>query len=101
MESFSVQIDRVLHEPTRLRIAGFLAQCGGSATFVATRKALGIKHINSLAVHARVLQDAGYVEASRQFVDRRPQTRFLLTATGRNALARYRDMINRATEAAE
>src|SRR5438445_627679 len=43
----------------------------------------------NLSVHARKLEDAGYVTCSKTFENRRPRTDYRLTARGRQALGRY------------
>jgi DNA-binding PadR family transcriptional regulator len=40
-------------------------------------------------VHARKLEDAGYVRCTKSFVGRQPRTEFKLTPTGRRALESY------------
>jgi len=43
----------------------------------------------NLSVHARKLEDAGYVRCTKSFVGRQPRTEFKLTAAGRRALETY------------
>lgn len=43
----------------------------------------------NLGGHLGKLLAAGYVEDEKRFVDRRPQTRYRLTAAGRRALLRH------------
>jgi DNA-binding MarR family transcriptional regulator len=43
----------------------------------------------NLSVHARKLEDAGYIACSKGFADRIPRTEYRLTAAGRKALERY------------
>ena len=45
----------------------------------------------NLSVHARKLEDAGYVACTKSFEGRLPRTEYQLTATGRKALERYLD----------
>lgn len=82
-------IDRVIHERVRLGIVSALAGTP-SMSFVELKNALGITDGN-LSVHARRLEQAGYVECKKGYADRVPKTEFRLTARGRNALARYLD----------
>jgi DNA-binding PadR family transcriptional regulator len=42
-------------------------------------------------VHARKLEDAGYVLCEKRFEGRVPKTEFSLTTSGRRALERYID----------
>ena len=43
----------------------------------------------NLSVHARKLEDAGYLVCSKSFAGRLPRTEYRLTASGRRALERY------------
>jgi DNA-binding MarR family transcriptional regulator len=45
----------------------------------------------NLSVHARKLEEAGYVTCTKVFEDRIPKTTYRLTAAGRRALDRYLD----------
>lgn len=45
----------------------------------------------NLSVHARKLEEAGYVACHKSFEGRMPRTDYTLTATGRKALERYLD----------
>jgi DNA-binding transcriptional ArsR family regulator len=45
----------------------------------------------NLSVHARKLEDAGYITCAKRFEGRVPKTEFRLTAAGRRALERYID----------
>lgn len=45
----------------------------------------------NLSVHARKLEEAGYVACSKSFEGRMPKTEFRLTADGRRAFERYVD----------
>src|SRR5947199_9682581 len=43
----------------------------------------------NLSVHARKLEDAGYIACSKSFEGRMPKTEYALTASGRKALEKY------------
>ena len=43
----------------------------------------------NLSVHARKLEEGGYVECIKRFVDRMPLTEYRLTSQGRSAFATY------------
>jgi len=45
----------------------------------------------NLSVHARKLEDAGYVTMKKSFAGRTPLTEYKITAAGRKALERYLD----------
>jgi len=83
----AVALDPVIHERVRLAIVSALA-VNHELSFNDLKKLLEITDGN-LSVHARKLEDAGYVRCSKSFVGRQPRTAFKLTAAGRNALEGY------------
>jgi DNA-binding transcriptional ArsR family regulator len=80
-------LDRVIHERLRLAIVSALA-VHEVMTFNELRTALDASDGN-LSVHARKLEEAGYVACKKGFDGRIPRTEFRLTAAGRRALERY------------
>ena len=84
-----VELDRVIHERVRLAIVSALAG-SQSLSFNELKNLLQITDGN-LSVHARRLEDAGFVTSSKSFVDRVPHTEYQLTADGRRALDEYLD----------
>ncbi|MEP0393327.1 MAG: transcriptional regulator [Erythrobacter sp.] len=82
-------IDGVIHGRVRLSIMAYLSSVR-AADFGALKLHTGVTDGN-LSVHLRKLEDAGYVEAKKQFVGRRPQTLCSLTKFGRDAWIRYID----------
>ena len=80
-------LDRVIHERVRLGIVSALA-ASESLTFAELRRLLDATDGN-LSVHARRLEEAGYVACSKTFEDRVPRTEYRLTAEGRRAFERY------------
>lgn len=82
-------LDRLIHERMRLAIVSALAATE-SLGFNELKKLVGATDGN-LSVHARKLEDAGYVVCEKRFEGRVPKTEFRLTAEGREALERYVD----------
>ncbi len=80
-------LDRVIHERMRLGIVSALA-VNSSLTFNELKDLLGASDGN-LSVHARKLEEAGYLQCLKSFDGRVPRTEFRLTAGGRRALERY------------
>ena len=80
-------LDRLIHERVRLGIASALA-AGGPLGFTELRDLLGTTDGN-LSVHARKLEDAGYIDCEKSFAGRTPRTEYRLTKDGRRALERY------------
>jgi len=83
------EIDRMIHERLRLGIISALAT-HQSMTFNELKTTVKTSDGN-LSVHARKLEDAGYLRCSKSFAGRTPKTEYSLTATGRKALERYLD----------
>lgn len=84
-----VELDRVIHERVRLAIVSALAGAD-SLSFNELKDLLEITDGN-LSVHARRLEEAGFVTQEKSFVDRVPRTEYRLTAAGRRALDDYLD----------
>lgn len=82
-----MNLDRLIHERTRLAIISALA-VNTSLTFNELKELLGASDGN-LSVHARKLEDAGYVACTKSFAGRVPKTEYRLTAAGRRALEKY------------
>lgn len=82
-------LDRLIHERMRLGIVSALA-VKPSLSFTELK---GLMHTTdgNLSVHARKLEEAGYVTCTKSFEGRVPKTDYALTASGRKALERYLD----------
>ena len=83
----AVNLDQVIHERVRLAIISALA-VNELLTFNDLKTLLDVSDGN-LSVHARKLEDAGYVRCTKSFVGRQPRTEYKLTTTGRRALEAY------------
>lgn len=86
-EASAISLDRLIHERTRLGIISALA-VNNSLTFNELKQLLGATDGN-VSVHARKLEDAGYVACTKSFSGRVPKTEYRLTAAGRRALEKY------------
>ncbi len=84
-----VELDRVIHERVRLAIVSALAGAE-TLSFNELKDLLDITDGN-LSVHARRLEEAGFVACEKSFVNRVPRTEYTLTAAGRRALDEYLD----------
>jgi DNA-binding HxlR family transcriptional regulator len=80
-------LDRLIHERMRLAIVSGLA-VNESLSFNELKRLLDTTDGN-LSVHARKLEEAGYVTCSKTFEGRVPRTEYRLSAAGRRALERY------------
>jgi DNA-binding HxlR family transcriptional regulator len=85
--SSPVDLDRVIHERVRLGIVSALA-VSETMSFNELKAALDTSDGN-LSVHARRLEDAGYLTCEKSFDGRVPRTDYRLTPAGRKALQQY------------
>lgn len=81
------EVDRLVHERIRLGIVSALA-VNDCLSFNELKKLLKTTDGN-LSVHARKLEDAGYIDCKKSFEGRLPRTEYRLTGKGRTALQRY------------
>lgn len=80
-------LDKIIHERIRLGIVSALA-VNERLTFNELKQLLHTSDGN-VSVHARKLEDAGYLACTKSFEGRVPRTDYKLTAAGRKALERY------------
>lgn len=85
--SSALGIDRVVHERMRLAMIAALA-LNESLGFPDLKELLGATDGN-LIVHARRLEDAGYISCTKITEGRAARTIYRLTPAGRAALRRY------------
>ena len=83
----TAQLDRLIHDRTRLGIISALA-VNDSLSFSELKKLLKATDGN-LSVHARKLEEAGYVSCTKSFEGRVPKTTYRLSVAGRRAFERY------------
>ena len=91
--AFPAALDRLIHERIRLGIVSALA-AGDVLSFNDLKRLLDTTDGN-LSVHARKLEDAGYVECLKSFDGRTPKTEYRLTAAGHSALEAYLEQMER------
>ncbi len=89
-------VDRLIHEPSRLMIMAQLYVVQ-SADFTFLLHQTGMTPGN-LSAHLSKLEDAGYVEITKEFIERKPHTALALTRKGRNAFKQYRRDIKQIAE---
>jgi DNA-binding HxlR family transcriptional regulator len=88
-EESARSLDQLIHERTRLGIVSALA-VNTTLSFNDLKKLVGATDGN-LSVHARKLEDAGYISCTKSFAGRLPKTEYRLSPAGRKALERYLD----------
>jgi DNA-binding HxlR family transcriptional regulator len=86
-KSAAPNLDRLIHERLRLGIISALA-ANESLTFSDLKRLIDTTDGN-LSVHARKLEEAGYIACSKYFDGRLPKTEYTLTPAGRRALEKY------------
>jgi DNA-binding MarR family transcriptional regulator len=94
----ATSLDRLLHDRMRLGIVSALA-AADDMSFTDLKAALHATDGN-LSVHARKLEEAGYVSCEKTFAGRTPRTAYTLTASGRRALEKYLDHMDAIIRAA-
>ena len=85
----ALDLDRIIHERMRLGIVSALA-VNDHLSFNDLKKLLKTTDGN-LSVHARKLEEAGYIACEKYFEGRMPKTEYRLTPPGRGAFERYLD----------
>jgi DNA-binding transcriptional ArsR family regulator len=89
-------LDPVVHAPARLMILAYLAGVV-SADFTFLLSQTGLTRGN-LSTHISRLDEAGYVDVRKEFIDRVPRTLYTLTEEGRKAIQTYRENMGRVID---
>ncbi|MDG2461581.1 MAG: transcriptional regulator [Luminiphilus sp.] len=80
-------IDDLIHGRVRLAAMAYISGAG-EADFTSIKKAVDTSDGN-MSVHLRKLEEAGYLNVTKRFNARKPQTIYTLTDTGRKAWVQY------------
>jgi len=88
-ESGARALDQLIHERIRLGIVSALA-VNAVLSFTDLKQLLNTTDGN-LSVHARKLEEAGYIECAKSFDGRVPRTEYRLAPAGREAFESYLD----------
>ncbi len=81
------ELDRLIHERIRLGIVSALA-ANDTLTFADLKEILQATDGN-LSVHARKLEEAGYITVTKGYEAKKPRTEYSLSPTGKAALESY------------
>ena len=92
-ENQQVEIDKLIHEPARLKIIAQLYVVE-SADFLFLMSQTGLSQGN-VSGHLGKLEDAAYVKIEKGYIGKRPQTVISLTKVGRE---RFKEYINNMRE---
>jgi DNA-binding MarR family transcriptional regulator len=87
-------LDRIIHEPGRLIIVALLFAVD-RADFLYLQHETGM-HKGTLSSHISRLEEARYVEVTKTYRGKVPQTILRLTAAGRKAFEQYRRSLKQA-----
>jgi DNA-binding HxlR family transcriptional regulator len=98
VSAIATALDRLLHDRMRLGIVSALA-AAGALSFTDLKTSLNATDGN-LSIHARKLEEAGYVSCAKTFSGRTPRTEYRLTSVGRRALEKYLDHMDAIIRAA-
>jgi len=86
-ENQQVEIDKIIHEPARLKIIAQLYVVE-SADFLFLMRQTGLSQGN-VSGHLSKLENAAYVEIEKGYIGKRPQTIISLTKRGREMFKKY------------
>lgn len=89
-------VNRLIHEPSRLIIMAQLYVVQ-SADFLFLQNQTQMTPGN-LSAHLSKLEDAGYIEVTKEFIERKPHTALALTKKGRTAFKEYRRKVKQFIE---
>ena len=90
-------LDSAVHGPIRLGAMTAL-QIDGKLDFTTLKKRLQVTD-GSLGIHLQKLEEIKYIKSKKAFVGRRPKTTYRLTATGRKALIKYLESMQKLLDA--
>ena len=93
----SNDLDKVIHERMRLGIISALA-ANKKLSFTDLKNLLNTTDGN-ISVHARKLEEAGYLTCEKSFKGRMPLTEYAITKEGKTALERYLNHMEALIEA--
>ena len=88
------ELDRVIHEPGRLMVVALLFAVERS-DFLYLLHETGMNK-GTLSSHLSKLEEAGYIEVSKTYRGKVPQTLLRLTTSGRKAFDQYRRKLREA-----
>ncbi len=92
-------VERLVHEPARLVVLTMLSACI-EADFTFLQRATGFSNGN-ISLHLSKLEDAGLITIHKDFVRKRPRTRAIITARGRELIDAHWDRLARLRRAAQ
>jgi DNA-binding MarR family transcriptional regulator len=86
-------LDTAVHGPVRLGVLTALA-ADESLDFTTLKRRLDVAD-GALGIHLQKLEASGYINSTKRFIGKRPNTLYKLTTAGRNALFEYLETMQR------
>ena len=94
-----LEIDKLIHEPARLKIIAQLYVVeSADAVFLLRQTGLTWGNLSS---HMTKLESAGYIEVVKEFAEKKPRTILKLTEQGRKAFSQYRKTLKQVLNGAD
>ncbi|HBC85619.1 MAG TPA: transcriptional regulator [Lentisphaeria bacterium] len=81
-------IEKVFHEPNRLSIMSVLCAADKGMTFNEIKEACNLTDGN-LSRHLKALEEAGVIRIDKKFVDNKPRTTVVISASGLERFNEY------------
>ncbi|HOE07950.1 MAG TPA: transcriptional regulator [Treponemataceae bacterium] len=83
------EINKLIHEPSRLKILVMLASSLDAAVpFTVIKDQLSLTAGN-LSIQLKTLEEAGFISIQKEFVDNKPKTSVCITKDGKEGLFKY------------
>ena len=87
------EIDSIIHAPVRLGIMSMLVSVG-ALDFNSISEQLELSDGN-LSTHLRKLEESGYIECRKSFLNRKPRSTYRVLPKGRAAFERYVNILEK------
>jgi len=93
MKDYLLKLNKAFENRTRLGLMSIL-MVNDEVDFTQLRDLLQVTDGN-LASHAAALEKAGYIQVSKQFVGKKPNTTYAVTRAGRKAFTEHLDALEK------
>ncbi len=91
-----LQTHPLLSDRVRLAAMVAVAGCAEPLDFNSLMERLEVVTKGNLSVHLKKLEEAGLLEVTKEFVDRKPRTTFRCTKSGKQEIKRYLELVETA-----
>lgn len=93
MTSIISKLDKAFDSRVRLGIMSVLS-VNESVDFNTMKQLLELTDGN-LASHLKALEGIGYIQSVKQFIGRKPNTKYMITETGKNSFKQHLDALEK------